>query len=310
MLPVYNNPEQFSNNEFLFRFLGRHFFYLALFYFNYFYFIPKILKQKGLGQYVFIVLAALIVVFLSGGIVEGWLFNSRQLSGPMFFSIIPLIQIYAVSTAFRLTLDYFNQTIIQKKLEEQNRLAQIRFLRSQINPHFLFNTLNNITALIRLRPDEAEKCIGTLSELMRYMLNSGTQEKTELSNEIKYIDNYINLQKLRLAKNFKINYMAKIEEGSVFIEPLLLVGFIENTFKHGVSGSEDDFIEITIESKINYLELRARNRIHQLNNIDSIVSGIGLENTKKRLQLCYKNNYTIELQTDCNIYDIKLRLNL
>jgi LytS/YehU family sensor histidine kinase len=228
----------------------------------------------------------------------------------VFFGLIPLIQVYAISTTFRLIIDYFNQLKTQHKLEEENRASELSFLRSQINPHFLFNTLNNINALIRLKPTEAEKSIGVLSNLMRYILNSGTLEKIELKKEIDYLNNFIELQKLRLPKNFNLNFNCSIENENATIEPLLLIGFIENTFKHGVSGSDDDFIDINIQCKNNQLTLLTTNKIHQLGNIEHIASGVGLKNTQKRLELCYQNNYQLNLFEENGNYKIKLQINL
>lgn len=308
-LPFINNPEHFNHSGAIWGFAKRHLLYVVFFYLNYFYLIPKTLKKRGLNMYLVWMLISMLFVFVLGALAEGW-FVRRGLSAKMFIGLVPIIQVYAVSTTFRLVLDYINQLTAQKELEKQNRFAEVNFLRSQINPHFLFNTLNNINALIRLRPVEAEKAIGSLSDLMRYMLNTSKLEKAELGKEMAYITNYIELQKLRLSKDFNLKYEVNIKDESVLIEPLLLIGFIENTFKHGVSGAADDFIEIRIISDSKQLQLNARNKIHQSLNISDIVSGVGLDNTKKRLQLCYPGKYSIELQTDKGIYDIRLKLDL
>lgn len=308
-VPFMGNPEHFHHGGAIWGFVRRHFLYVVFFYFNYFYLIPVILKKKGLRAYLIFVLTSLLLVFFGALLVEPR-FIHNGFSPRMFMGFVPLIQVYAVSTTFRLVLDYINQLTAQKELERQNRFAEVNFLRSQINPHFLFNTLNNINALIRLRPTEAEQSIGTLSDLMRYMLNTSKLEKAELGKEMAYITNYIELQRLRLPKEFNLKYETTIKDEAVLIEPLLLIGFIENTFKHGVSGAADDFIEISISSDSKQLQLVARNKIHQSLNISDIVSGVGLENTKKRLQLCYPGKYSIGLQTDKGIYDIRLILNL
>lgn len=308
-LPFINNPEHFEHHGAVWSYIKRHALFVIFFYLNYFYFIPVTLKKKGLTSYMILVLMSIALVFILAGLADGW-FIRREFKGQMFIGLVPIVQMYALSTTFRLVLDYIKQLTDQKELQEQNRLAEVNFLRSQINPHFLFNTLNNINALIRLRPQEAETSVGTLSDLMRYMLNSSKLEKVELGKEIEYIKNYIELQKLRLNKNFNLRYECDIKNGMVLIEPLLLIGFIENTFKHGVSGADDDFIEVKIISDSKQLQLNCRNKTHRSLNSSDIVSGIGLENTKKRLELCYKGRYTIWLQTDDNIYDARLKLDL
>ncbi len=308
-LPLVNGPEHLRQSEGMTRFLLRHSLYVVFFYVNYFYFIPVLFKKKGLGYYAGIIFVSLAIVFLAASLAEG-LFIDRPFRTGAFMGLVPLIQVYALSTTFRLILDYFMQLTLQKKLEEQNRLAELSFLRSQINPHFLFNTLNNINALIRLRPAEAEKSLGALSDIMRYMLNTGKVEKIELGKEIEYLNNYVGLQKIRLPKDFKLDYIVKVENKKILIEPLLLIGFIENTFKHGVSSSNEDFIEITIATTNNTLSLTAKNKIHSLAEINNIISGIGLENTKKRLALCYKGKYYLDINTANNIYHVNLKLEL
>lgn len=307
-IPFMNNPEHFQHDGAVWNFMKRHSLYIIFFYLNYFYFIPVILKKKGLAPYVTFIIISITLVFVGGVVAEGFL--HKEFKPQMFIGLVPIVQMYAISTTFRLVLDYINQLTDQKELERQNRLAEVNFLRSQINPHFLFNTLNNINALIRLHPAEAEKSIGSLSDMMRYMLNSSKLDKVELGREMAYITNYVELQRLRLAKDFKLKYDTDIKDESVLIEPLLLIGFIENTFKHGVSGMDDDFIEIRITSDSERLMLNTRNKIHRTLNINDIVSGVGLENTKKRLRLCYDKKYSIKLQTDQDIYDIRLKLEL
>lgn len=304
-----NNPEHFVHNGAVWSYVKRHSLYVIFFYLNYFYFIPVVLKKKGLTSYVILILVSISLVFSCAVLTEGWLID-REFKARMFIGLVPIVQMYALSTTFRLVLDYIHQLTNQKELEKQNRVAEVNFLRSQINPHFLFNTLNNINALVRLRPAEAEQSIGSLSDLMRYMLNTSKLEKVELGKEMAYIGNYVELQKLRLAKNFNLKYETDIKDETVLIEPLLLIGFIENTFKHGVSGTDDDFIEIKITSDSKQLMLNARNKIHRSLNINDIVSGVGLENTKKRLRLCYYGKYSIKLQTDNAIYDVRLKLEL
>lgn len=308
-IPFIENPEHFSRHGAIWHFIKRHALYITFFYLNYFYFIPVLLKKKGLTSYVTAVLASIVVVFFVASFVDGWLVH-REFKPAMFMGFVPVIQMYALSTTFRLVLDYINQLKSQKELEGQNRIAEVNFLRSQINPHFLFNTLNNINALIRLRPEYAEKSIGSLSDLMRYMLNSSKLEKVELSKELEYINNYIELQKLRLPKEFNLKYETSIKNDLVLIEPLLLIGFIENTFKHGISGQDTDFIWIEITSDSKQLTLTTRNTIHSVVNNKDIVSGVGLENTKKRLNLCYYRRYIIEKQIQNNIFEIQLKLEL
>jgi len=131
-----------------------------------------------------------------------------------------------------------------------------------------------------------------------------------LSEEIEYIRNYIELQKLRLAPKFKINFELSGDVSLQEIEPLLLIGFIENTFKHGVSGEDFDFIEITIMVHKNKLKLNTRNSIPIIAADKNLVSGIGLQNTLSRLDLCYKNRYLLNVSQENNVYSTYLEIEL
>lgn len=308
--PFIVDSNQFKNENFLLQYILKQIVCVVLFYLNYFYFIPRLLKNKGLSVYLIFVAIAFTLGFVLCNIIEASLIRPKDAPLILFFSLVPIIQVYAVSTTFRLLVDYFTQLSTQKTLEEQTRLAELNFLRSQINPHFLFNTLNNINALIRLRPNEAEQAVGTLSELMRYMLQSGNLSRIEIGKEINYLKNYIELQKLRLSKDFKLTYSFTIENEKLLIEPLLLIGFIENTFKHGVSGEPDDFINISIISKPDYLEVSTKNKLLDLKNTNQIVSGVGMVNTKKRLELCYPNKYELSTDKSNGEYSTKLIIKL
>lgn len=308
--PYLHDPRQFDQENFFLQYILKQIICILLFYANYFYFIPKIFKSRGLKPYLLVSTISLLSTFFLCNLVEFILIRPSDAPFLLFFSVVAIVQVFAVSTTFRLVEDYFLQLGTQKKLEEQNRIAELNFLRSQINPHFLFNTLNNINALIRLRPNEAERSVITLSELMRYMLNTSKHDTVELSKELEYITNYISLQKLRLPVDFNLKYELTGKADSQQIEPLLLIGFIENTFKHGISGMDEDLIHIIISIKENTLVLNTKNKIHKLNNIKEIISGVGLENTKKRLEIQYKNKYSLISTETSGIYEVNLKLEL
>lgn len=224
--------------------------------------------------------------------------------------IVGFIQVLAVSTSWRLLVDFFTHRKAEKKLIAEKMDAELRFLRSQINPHFLFNTLNNIISLIRKRPDEAEKSVVRLSVLMRYMLNTGQKEKVQLAEELEYIRNFIDLQKLSLPPGFPLRFQLSGNFSQGEIEPLLLIGFIENAFKHGMSGSEFDFIEIDILLEGNQLTLKTRNAIPEIKAHEKLMSGVGLKNTMNRLEICYCGNYKLDVNGENGIYSCHLEINL
>ena len=292
--PIFLKPELFSGKPLmLIEFAIQHFLFILFFYFNYFYLIPQLLHKKGLGKYALMVLATCILVLALNNIVFQVVMHPPHFKISLR-SFVAIVQLYAISTSLRMLTDYIIENQKKKTLEKEKLNAELGFLRSQINPHFLFNTLNNINSLIRLKPDEAEKAVVRLSYLMRYMLNSGQQEKISLTDEMKYLENYIELQKLRLPSEFNLKVEIGNYDGSLKIEPLLLICFIENPFKHAISGNDSDFIHIRIETTKSRLILLISNSVYSPNINPEIESGIGIDNTVKRLNLCYPGKYGLD----------------
>lgn len=312
-VPIFNNRlnEMFWRPESVLYFIMLHVSLAALFYTNYFWLLHKILPSKGIIMYLTWVillialvylLVPLIVQVIHNGYVNFHLFRSPVL--------IPAIQVWAVSTAWKLLTDYLAQRMREKNLQIEKRSSELKFLRSQINPHFLFNTLNNINSLIRSNPTKAEQSVVELAAIMRYMLRTSSQGKVKLIEELNYIKDYINLQRLRLIPEFNLVFECPDYSGSSEIEPLLLISFIENTFKHGIHGAQDDFIHIIIHVDQQQLTLITRNRIVQESSGREIESGVGVENVKKRLELLYHKNYSLDISQENNVYSIKLSLHL
>lgn len=200
----------------------------------------------------------------------------------------------------------------QKQLLTQEKLStELSYLKSQINPHFLFNTLNNLFSLARKNNDlETANGISQLSKMMRYMLYEGDVEKIPLSKEIDYIENYIQLQKLRFHKedDITINVDVKGNADNFMITPLILVSFIENAFKHGIRIQNPSKIEIqfNIEKETLCFNIKNTKHKHQLNKE---YSGFGLANVKNRLNLLYSNNHILNIIETESIYEVDLKLN-
>lgn len=224
--------------------------------------------------------------------------------------MVPILQILAVSTAWKLMEKYFAQKLREKKLTEEKRESELKFLRSQINPHFLFNSLNNILALIRINPKDAEEAVFKLSEMMRYMLICIEKKTINIQDELIYIQNYIELQKIRLPQNFKLETQFLVHEKNLQIEPLILISFVENCFKHGINGDESDYIKIQISQDQNQLTLYTENFLYENSNLREISSGIGLKNVKSRLELCYPGKYELTTLTKNDVYSSKLVLEI
>lgn len=200
----------------------------------------------------------------------------------------------------------------QKDLEIQNRQSELSFLRSQINPHFLFNSLNNIYSLVYHGSEQALTAIAGLSDLLRYMLYDAA-EKVPLRTEMDYIEKYIGLQQLRFEHPIEVSMRTEGDMQGTLIPPLLLIPFVENAFKHGVSATQPSHIDIVILQKNSVLDLTVRNSIINDNSVSlDTNSGIGLVNTRRRLDLLYPGKYKLEIDelNANNEYTIHLILDL
>jgi LytS/YehU family sensor histidine kinase len=199
----------------------------------------------------------------------------------------------------------------QKKALETERLnAELNFLKLQINPHFLFNTLNSIYSQAHLKSEQTEHSILKFSQIMRYVLYDSTTEKIPLSRDIEYIRNYIDLQKLRLSKNVTIQYEVSGISEELLIPPLLLITFIENAFKHGISYTSPSAINIKIAVIGNELLLTVGNTIVKKREDpgEKSAGGVGLTNARRRLDVLYPGRYELEISDNKSIYVVNLKI--
>ena len=193
-----------------------------------------------------------------------------------------------------------------EELKRQNLQAEMDYLRYQINPHFFMNTLNNIHALIDIDTEYAKSAVIELSKMMRYVLYESGSETISLKKDIQFIENYIELMRIRYDSSIDIclDYPATITN-KVAIPPLLLIVFVENAFKHGVSYNHASFIHIRIGYRDDAVTAVISNSRHEKSRPGT--TGIGLENVKKRLALIYQDNYTLSIDdSDPAVYTVKL----
>jgi len=196
-------------------------------------------------------------------------------------------------------------------MEKEKLNSELAFLKNQISPHFFFNTLNNIYSLISINAEDSQKAVLKLSKLMRYLLYESEQGKTMLSSEIDFMNNYIDLMKLRMSEKVKltVTFPEKYEDRN--IAPLLFVPFIENSFKHGISYREKSFINISMEININSIIFKCVNTVPKgKENNDTDYNGIGLENVRKRLNLLFPGNHDLKISTSDNEFGILLEIRL
>jgi len=208
----------------------------------------------------------------------------------------------------------FSDKLIQNEKErkesEKERLnSELAFLKNQINPHFFFNTLNNIYSLVQLNVEDGQKAILQLSKLMRYVLYETDQEKKPLSQEIGFMKNYIELMKLRLSEKVDLSVTFPTEFNEVDIPPLLFLPFIENAFKHGISYRKTSFINILMQVDGKQIHFKCSNSIgNKGEELLTPESGIGLENVKKRLGLLFPGRHSLEVNATKEAFDMILNI--
>ncbi|MBO4722101.1 MAG: histidine kinase [Muribaculaceae bacterium] len=299
------------------RSLGGTLCYMIIFYLNYIYLIPKLLffnKRKRFVFYNIIAIFVLVAAMTWWWHLMGDLFPNSNPNPP--FNAPPkwtrfvqmsfmLILVIGLSAAIRMSQRWQKMQEAKKEAERIRTDAELKNLRNQLNPHFLLNTLNNIYALIAFDPDKAQVAVGELSKLLRHALYDNQKHFVPLYKEVEFIENYIDLMKMRVTNNVKINTNIDIDEDdSTPIAPLIFISLIENAFKHGISQAGDGEIDITITNKDDRITCEITNTNHPKRDNDKSGSGIGLEQVAKRLELMYPNRYTWEkgLDSETNKY--------
>lgn len=287
----------------------------AYFYYNYLFLIPKFLLKKRILLFLILLFAGMFVIsLLNTGFVyftydifpHRWKFNFWW---SFKSTIYPSLFIIALSSAIRITGEWFKNERIKEEMEAEKLYSDLAFLKSQINPHFLFNTLNNICSLARKKSDDTENAIIKLSQIMRYMLQDSKDEKVCLEKEVEYLESYIELQQMRLSEQIKTSFTVEGDPTLYMIQPLLLIPFVENAFKHGVSYYEVSNIEITLVLRENRLEFSVFN--HKVKHKDEAIepgSGIGLENVTRRLELLYPHAHELKIKDDGEHYRVDLSI--
>jgi LytS/YehU family sensor histidine kinase len=198
----------------------------------------------------------------------------------------------------------------QVKEQENERLkSELSFLRSQISPHFMFNVLNSVVSLSRRKPEMVEPVVVKLSELMRYMIYETNDSIVPISKELVYLESYIDLQKIRFGDDIQIDFKHELGPKSSHIEPMLLIPFVENAFKHGVGFIENPTIDIELKDSTSELFFRVANKKGTaMNETKDESSGIGLTNVKRRLELLYPTNHQLEVNDTGSDFIITLTI--
>lgn len=302
-------PKPFNES---FAFIIINFSWIALFYINSLILIPRLVYYK---RYWFYGLVNLLVYFWL--IFQTWfiffLFNATQFFNwrmHFVYSFFVFLFIQATSTAYQMIRDRIQADKLLKEKENENLKTELSFLRSQVSPHFMFNVLNNMVALSRKHSDQLEPSLIKLSSLMRYMLYEADEDLVSLESEVEYLQSYIDLQLQRFGNKVAVKLNFSEIDQDYEIEPMLLIPFVENAFKHGVSGLENAVIHIELKAIDNQLSFVVMNHYNnQLEEIKDKTSGIGLANVKRRLLLLYQSNHQLKIDDANNCFTVSLHLN-
>jgi LytS/YehU family sensor histidine kinase len=248
---------------------------------------------------------------MRGALPPGMEMNRRPLLFGFMPALLPLITYsfnFLLGAILKIYLEWKNNDSLRKKVETEKINSELQFLKTQLNPHFLFNSLNAIYSLsVKKSPDTSEAIIN-LSELMRYMLYEANRDFVPLSKELTYIQNYIQLQRLRLSNSEEVSINIYGEEKERFIPPLLFISFIENAFMYGTDYQGKTHVKIILTFTDTAIRLFVQNKIGHFKK-DSNNSGVGLENIKNRLQLLYPDAHTLKVDSNNEYYTVDLTLN-
>lgn len=279
---------------------------------------PKILKKinwKTLCLSLVLSFAAFIFIrYMIEQVITDLLFNSiNYFEGtPLTFYIYDNLHygtLIVFSSLFIWMTIHLIKTLQKKNLiEKEKKEAEIKFLKAQINPHFLFNTLNNIYSLVSINSNQSLKAIENLSAIMRFTTYETNKEVIKIEQEINYIQQYLALEQIRFGEKFFVKTLFNIQDNTTTIPPYILSPIVENAIKHGILKEEENPVIIELNTSLNYLEIKVVNKINQHQKDEE--KGIGLMNLKQRLNHYFENKYQFEIKNDYTTFTIYLKFPL
>lgn len=319
IMGFYIKPAPWNYFETLFWSLGNTLFYFIAVNINLHILIPRYLFRQSILPYLSLLLAVSLLLTPFAWMFNMWMvsdtigFNAKWLTLPQFH-FINLIIISALSSLIRVPMDWLRIQSEKKELVTRNIETELQGLKNQINPHFLFNTLNNLYALTLKKSDRAPEVVLKLSDMMRYMLYECNEPMISIEQEIRYIRNYIELEKLRYSSHTDISLEVDERLLQYKVAPLLLIPFVENSFKHGMQSSIDhSYIHIHAILQNEHLVFTVVNSKPQVSPGQAITKpqgGVGLSNAKRRLELIYPLRYNLEIQAAPDAFKIVLTIDL
>jgi two-component system, LytTR family, sensor histidine kinase AlgZ len=286
---------------------------VSLSYLNYFYLMPVFLLKNKIGAFIIVFIASFAAFTLARIGIDilafgrSWLVQSPERSQVIIQSVIDLFIILFIGL-LRFAFDWLELDVRRRQLETEKLNAELKFLKAQINPHFLFNTLNNLYYLSTIKSDSAPLVISKLSEVMRYMIYDANHAQVPLAKEIEYMQHYVALERLRVREGMPLEFEVA-GRTDILISPLILITFLENAFKHGVSNGNDHcWIKARLEVDGTRLVYMIANSKIKTASYVADGEGIGLKNVKRRLELSYPGKHRLNINDQEDSYSVTLTI--
>lgn len=284
--------------------------FIMFYFINFYLLVPFVFYRSKIA---YIIINTLLLAFFNAPSV---LFDpifipvESRMGYTTFVAGMVLLDLFGIVTALGIRhLMRKNKIEMQLREEQQkNAEAELAWLKNQLNPHFLFNTLNNISSLVQIDADMAQDSIGKLSDLLRYALYETRKEHVQLRAELEFIGNYIDLMKMRCGSSTSVTFSSNVSNPDVMIAPLLFLSPIENAFKHGVSNTSDSTINIELTQKDKVITFSCRNTNLAKGSSDHSGSGIGYENMRRRLELIYPGKHKLSQTIIDNEYCLNIEI--
>jgi two-component system LytT family sensor kinase len=287
---------------------------LTVFYLSYFILFEKFLKKnKIVALCISIILLSYFTTSAAGVLLKFMLGTNILFDGGFIISIpltfmvssIPLVNgVFGIG--MKAFISWFDEVKLREELSKKNFETELALVKSQINPHFLFNTINNIDTLIEIDSAKASQYLNKLSDIMRFMLYESKTGKIPVEKELHYIERYIDLQKIRTVNEKFVNFTVSGDPGSVALEPMLFIPFIENAFKYAENVEAENAINIHFTFKTGTITFRCENKYETINAANIRHGGLGNELIKKRLSLLFPKNHVLEMFNNNGIYTVNL----
>lgn len=309
--------------------------FIVLFYYlNTRWLVPKLLvKEKWLWYSLSIVICLLIFLNVPK-VIAGWIAepevsliqNREFIRNPAFqgkprangsegrrpyanpYNTVLFLLVFTVGTCISMIQRWLQTEQHRKETENEKLTTELSFLKSQINPHFFFNTLNNIYSLAVVKSEKTAPAVMKLAKIMRYILTETQKDFVPLSKEVEFINNYIELQQVRLTEKVSLQFSVEGETEPYMIAPMLFIPFVENAFKYGVSTKDTSTISIQIKTHSNKIIFDAENYIVTYENNELEKTGIGINNVKRRLELLYPGKHTLSCESKQQTYKVHLEI--